>query len=308
MDSPLHNVTPLIESARFSRPGQKVWLKMEALQPAGSFKNRGVGHACQHYVRHGAKKLISSSGGNAGIATAYAGSKLGVPVTVIVPESTSTISIEAMRQFGANVRIEGHSWIEAHHYAESLLDPTSVLIHPFDDPLLWPGHATMIDEVVGLGLSPDTVVLSVGGGGLLCGVAQGLEKHGLKETQIIAVETSGAASLAAAIEAGQPVMLDRIDTIANTLGAKQVSAAALEVTRRMDIASHIVTDRQALDACKLFLDDHRVLVEPACGAALAAIYDGSELIEHAQNVLVIVCGGMGVSMSQIDAWQQKLGF
>ena len=307
MDGPLHCVTPLIESARFSSAGRRIWLKMEALQPAGSFKNRGIGNACQHYVRNGAKRLISSSGGNAGIATAYAGSKLRVPVTVIVPESTASTSIEAMRQFGAEVRIEGQSWMEAHRFAESLLDSTSVLIHPFDDPLLWPGHATMIDEIVASGLSPDTVVLSVGGGGLLCGVAQGLEKHGLEDTQIVAVETSGAASLAAAMEAGQPVMLDGIDTIATTLGAKQVSAAALEVTRRINVASLVVTDRQALDACKSFLDDHRILVEPACGAALAAIYDGSELIGHAHDVLVIVCGGMGVSLSQIDAWQQKLG-
>ena len=307
MDKSLHCVTPLIESPRLSSPDQKVWLKMEALQPAGSFKNRGVGHACQHYVNNGAQKLVSSSGGNAGIATAYAGSKLGVPVVVIVPESTSSISIGAMRQFGADVVIEGHSWIEAHQFAESLLDPVSVLIHPFDDPVLWPGHATLIDEVVDSGLSPDAVILSVGGGGLLCGIAQGLKQHGLEDTQIVAVETSGAASLAAAMEADQLVMLDQIDTIANTLGAKQVSAAALEITRSMDVVSHIVTDQQALRACKLFLDDHRILVEPACGAALAAVYDDTGLIEHARNVLVVVCGGMGISLKQMDAWHQELG-
>lgn len=307
MEGPLHCVTPLIESARLSRPGQTVWLKMEALQPAGSFKNRGVGHACQYYVRNGAKRLISSSGGNAGIATAYAGSKLGVPVIVIVPESTPRTSIEAMRQFGAEVQIVGHSWMEAHQFAESLHDSTSVLIHPFDDPLLWPGHATMIDEVVASGLTPDAIVLSVGGGGLLCGIAQGLRKHGLNNTRIFAVETRGAASLAAAMEADRPVMLDRIDTIANTLGAKQVSAAALEVTRTMSVESLVVTDRQALNACKLFLDDHRILVEPACGAALAVIYDESGLIEQGHNVLVVVCGGMGVSLGQINAWQKELG-
>lgn len=306
MREPLHSITPLIESAWLSRPGRKVWLKMEALQPAGSFKNRGIGAACQHYVRHGAKTLISSSGGNAGIATAYAGSKLDVPVVVIVPESTSALAIIAMRQFGAEVQIHGHSWLEAHQFAESLIDQTSVLIHPFDDPLLWPGYATMMDEVIESGCVPDAIVLSVGGGGLLTGVALGLREHGLSDTLIVAVETSGAASLAAALEANELVMLEQIDTIANTLGAKQVSATALEVANAMNVSSHIVSDRQALNACNRFLDDHRVLVEPACGAALAAVYDDAPSLEHAGNILVIVCGGMGVSLKQLAQWQHLL--
>ncbi len=306
MEAPLHCVTPLIDSSRLCKPDSKVWLKMEALQPAGSFKNRGIGAACQHYVRHGVKTLISSSGGNAGIATAYAGSKLNVPVVVIVPESTSGSAISAMRQFGAEVQIHGHGWLEAHQFAESLVEQTSVLIHPFDDPLLWPGHATMIDEVVESGCVPDAIVLSVGGGGLLTGVAQGLKRHGLSDSLIVAVETSGAASLAASLQANKLVMLDRIDTIANTLGARQVSAAALEVARTMNVSSHIVSDQQALDACKRFLDDHRVLVEPACGAALAAVYDDAPPLKHARNILVIVCGGMGVSLNQLEQWQHTL--
>lgn len=306
MEAPLHCVTPLIDSTRLSRPNSRVWLKMEAMQPAGSFKNRGIGAACQHYVRHGAKTLISSSGGNAGIATAYAGSKLDVPVVVIVPESTSALAITAMRQFGAEVQIHGHSWLEAHQFAESLIDQSSVLIHPFDDPLLWPGHATMIDEVIESGCVPDAIVLSVGGGGLLTGVAMGLKEHGLNDTLIVAVETTGAASLAASLQANQLVMLEQIDTIANTLGAKQVSAAALEVASTMNVSSLIVSDQQALNACNRFLDDHRVLVEPACGAALAAVYDDAPSLEHARNILVIVCGGMGVSAEQFAQWQHTL--
>ncbi|MGI9318378.1 MAG: pyridoxal-phosphate dependent enzyme [bacterium] len=306
MNVPLHIVTPLIQSARLSQPDARIWLKMEALQPAGSFKNRGIGHACQHYISQGAKRLISSSGGNAGIATAYSGQKLGVPVIVIVPESTSTEATDAMRMFGAAVTVHGHSWLEAHQHAESLLDQTSVLIHPFDDPLLWPGHATMIDEVLAADCAPDAVVLSVGGGGLLSGVAQGLKNHNLEDTLIVAVETEGAASLAAAMEADELVMLDQISTIANTLGAKQVCANALDVVHSMNVYSHIVSDQQALTACKHFLNDHRILVEPACGAALAAIYDDSAILKDAREILVVVCGGMGVSIAQLERWQQQL--
>jgi len=163
----LHIETPLIESVPLSEiVKSRVWLKMEALQPSGSFKLRGIGQACQHYLSQGAKRFISSSGGNAGIAVAYSGRKLGVPVTVVVPGTTTERAIAAIRQEKAEVIIKGETWQEAHHYSLSLAETESVYIHPFDDPLLWTGHATIIDEVRKLNLQPDAVVLSVGGGGL----------------------------------------------------------------------------------------------------------------------------------------------
>ena len=306
-DTRLHQQTPLLRSAALSTPDQNVWLKMEALQPAGSFKNRGIGYACQQYVSNGATRLLSSSGGNAGIATAYCGMRLGVPVEVVVPESAPAMSIAAIRRFGASVTVHGASWIEAHERVLSMQGDDSALIHPFDDPLLWPGHGTMIDEVVAQGVNPDVVVLSVGGGGLLCGVAAGLDQHGLSAVEIIAVETQGAASLARAIEQGQLVMLDEVTTIANTLGAKQVSAAALEVTQSHSVTSCLVTDKQALDACERFLDEQRVLVEPACGASLAAVYDKEVSLTGKRDVLIIVCGGMGVSLAQLSLWRALPG-
>ncbi len=303
---PLHTNTPLIESVAMSFGEARIWLKMEALQPSGSFKNRGVGYACQRYVADGAKRLISSSGGNAGIATAYAGFKLGVEVLVIVPESTSQTAIDAITRFKADLRIHGTGWLEAHTLAQSLVDENSVLIHPFDDPLLWPGHATLIDEVVNAGCIPDAVVLSVGGGGLLCGISQGLDRHGLSEIKIVAVETHGAASFAGAVRAGGPIMLSEISTIANTLGAKQVSEAAYRVSQSHNVSNHLISDQQALDACRRFLDDHRVLVEPACGATLAAIYEPAPDLLEKKDILVVVCGGMGVNLKQLDLWQRQL--
>ena len=131
MPEPLHTVTPLIESHRLKIDGARVWLKMDALQPSGSFKIRGIGHACQRYVDQGARGLISSSGGNAGIATAYAGYRLDIPVHVVVPRNAPQTAIDAMRGFSAEVEVVGDTWLEAHTHALSLTDARQVLIHPF---------------------------------------------------------------------------------------------------------------------------------------------------------------------------------
>ncbi len=174
----LHIDTPLIESLSVGKnlPAH-VWLKMEALQPCGSFKARGIGYACDMYVNNGAKALVSSSGGNAGLAVAYSGRHLGVPVTVVVPKTTKKRAIELIELEGAQVVVRGEVWNEAHEYATKLSKKGAVYIHPFDDPYLWEGHASIIDEISNAGVTPDAVVLSVGGGGLLCGVVAGLKRY-----------------------------------------------------------------------------------------------------------------------------------
>ena len=172
---PLHIQTPLLESLPLSlASGRCIWLKLEALQPPGSFKIRGIGAACEEYQRRGARRFISSSGGNAGIAVAYAGRCLSVPVIVVVPETTTERAKELIGQQGAQVVVHGASWQEANGLAQSLVTGTDAFLHPFDDPLLWQGHATLVDEVAQAELKPDAVVLSVGGGGLLSGVVEGI--------------------------------------------------------------------------------------------------------------------------------------
>ena len=304
--TPLHIATPLLASTAMSRDGQTVWLKMEALQPAGSFKNRGVGHACSVYAARGARRFVSSSGGNAGIAAAYAGRKLGLPVLVVVPETVSPRALELLRLEQAEVIVHGASFQEANEYAQSLLTATDAFIHPFDDPLLWEGHASMIDEVAAAGLRPDAVVLSVGGGGLLCGVVAGLRRQGWSEVPVIAVETAGAASYAAALAAGEPVTLPAITSIATSLGARKVAQAAVDASRSHPVRSVVVSDGEAVAACRRFLQDQRVVVEPACGAALAVAYDGAAVAGCA-NVLVIVCGGVTATVGQLDAWARQTG-
>jgi L-serine/L-threonine ammonia-lyase len=303
---PLHINTPLVESLPLSlATGRGVWLKLEALQPPGSFKIRGIGLACETYLQQGAKRFVSSSGGNAGLAVAYAGRKLGVSVTVVVPQTTSARAKELLKLEGAEVIVIGASWQEANAHAQSLVGATDAFLHPFDNPLLWQGHATMIDEVAQTrldGLKPEVVVLSVGGGGLLCGVAEGLHRNGWGDVPILAVETEGAASYHQALKAGKPVEIDKISSIATSLGAKRVCDSAFAWSQKHPIRSVLVSDRSALTACERFLADHRLLVEPACGAALALAYDHPAELASYNNALFIVCGGATATAEQIKQW------
>ena len=301
---PLHLETPLLESHPLSQAsGRSIWLKMDALQPPGSFKIRGIGAACEHHATNGKRRFVSSSGGNAGIAVAYAGRRLSIPVSVFVPETTTDRAKALIRQEGAEVFVHGASWQEANERALQAVDAETAFIHPFDNPLLWAGHATMIDEVVRAGIPFDAVVLSVGGGGLLAGVSAGLDRNGLQDIPIIAAETEGAASLAASMTSGRLVELPAITSIATSLGARRVCQRAFEITQSRPVDSVVVDDRAAVNACMRFLDDHRVLVEPACGAALAVAYAHADQLARFKRVLMIVCGGATATLAQLQAWQ-----
>jgi L-serine/L-threonine ammonia-lyase len=299
----LHTVTPLIESPILSKQlSARVWLKMDALQPSGSFKTRGVGFACQQYQAKGATALVSSSGGNAGLAVAYSGRHLGMQVTVVVPETTKQRAIDLITLEGAEVIVTGKNWNEAHLHAMTLAGENVAYIHPFDDPYLWQGHASVIDEIIEAGIVPDAVVLSVGGGGLLCGVVEGLKRNNATQTKIVAVETQGADSLSTAIKTGEHIGIDGITSIATSLGAVKVAKQAFDLVSQHPIVSHVVSDRAAIDACYRFLDDHRVLVEPACGASLSLAYEGFEGFKDCKNIVFIVCGGVGTSIEQLNHW------
>ncbi|MCP4349549.1 MAG: pyridoxal-phosphate dependent enzyme [Desulfobacterales bacterium] len=303
----LHIRTPLFESVPISRHTDKsVFLKMECFQPAGSFKIRGIGRLCEQHVSSGKSSLISSSGGNAGYAVAYSGRNLGAKVTVIVPETTSEGVCQQIRLEGAEVKIYGSVWDESHEYACNLAEKINgAYIHPFDHPGIWKGHATIVDELAEQCVQkPDAVVLSVGGGGLLCGIAEGLERNGWTDVPVVAVETEGAASLAASVKKGKLISLEKVTSIATTLGAKQVASKAFDYARALNINPVTVADSSAVDACLKFSYDHRVLVEPACGASLSVVYNCADIIKSAGTVVVIVCGGTGVSIEKLLQWQK----
>jgi L-serine/L-threonine ammonia-lyase len=308
MNQPLHLNTPLLRAPpELVGPDRTVWLKMDALQPSGSFKIRGVGRLVQQRVADGARAVVCASGGNAGMAAALAARACGVPATIVVPQTTSVSVRRAIEMRGAALVVHGLVWDDAHAHAVQLAQRTgAAYVHPFDDPLLWDGHATLIDEVVQAGVAFDAVITVVGGGGLLAGMVAGLQRNQRSAVPVVAVETEGAASFAAALAVGGPVTLPAITSVATSLGAKRVMQHAVDLTRQHEIISLTVTDAEALTACNRFVDTTRVLVEPACGAAIAALDVHRERLSRFEAPLVVVCGGTGVTLARLYAWSLEL--
>ena len=304
---PLYIKTPIFESRTMSQIlGGAVFLKMECYQPTGSFKIRGVGALCQEWVAAGKKHLVSSSGGNAGYATAYAGRKLGVAVTVFVPQGTHQIYIDAMNAMGAKVTVVGKVWDEANEVAMQFCQSIDGgFVPPFDHPTIWAGNSTLMDEVVTQMEKPDAIVVAVGGGGLSCGILQSLHRQGWQQIPLITVEPEGAAALKVSLEANRLTTLTSIHTIIGTLATKRVSEEIFNWRCKHHLIPLTVSDRQAVLACRRFVDDQRVLVEPACGAALAIIYDRVEILRDFKRILVIVCGGIGMSIDLLTEYLKK---
>ncbi|XP_032024484.1 serine dehydratase-like [Hylobates moloch] len=315
---PFHVVTPLLESWALSQvAGMPIFLKCENVQPSGSFKIRGIGHFCQEMAKKGCRHLVCSSGGNAGIAAAYVARKLGIPATIVLPESTSLQVVRRLQGEGADVQLTGKVWDEANLRAQELAKRDGwVNVHPFDHPLIWKGNASLVQELKAvLRTPPGALVLAVGGGGLLAGVVAGLLEVGWQHVPIVAMETHGAHCFNAAITAGKLVTLPDITSVAKSLGAKTVASRALECMRMCKIHSEVVEDAEAVSAVQQLLDDERMLVEPACGAALAAVYSG--LLRRLQakgclppslpSVVVIVCGGNNINSRELQALKTHLG-
>ena len=303
----VHVTTPLWHSRALSAAADiPVLLKMEALQPVGSFKARGMGAACRNSYESGVEHVVCASGGNAGYAVAYAGRQLGLEVTIVVPETTSTDAKDLIVGEGAALIVHGTAWDDAQSYAlDFARQQKANCIHPFDDARVWSGHSSIVTEIAAVGVKPGLLVIAVGGGGLLCGVAQGLQAQGWGDVPLLAVETLGADSFASSVRAGRLVTLERISSMATSLAARTITARALEWSRHHAITPWAVTDREAVDACLEFADDHRVLVEPACGAALSVAYNRAAPLEGRGPVVIIVCGGAGVTRELLEKWDTE---
>jgi len=302
----LHIETPLINARALSlKTGRTVLLKLEGLQPSGSFKLRGVGFACEEHKRRGARRFVTASGGNAGYAVAYAGRELGTPVTVVVPQTTSERARALIHGEEAEVVVHGASFAESNGYALSILRDGDAYLPAFDDPLLWEGHATMVDEIARQTARPDLLVCSVGGGGLLAGVVEGLRRVGWSDIPVLAVETDGAASYNEALKAGEPVALAKIQSVATSLGANKVAARIVTLAKEHPIRNCLVTDAEAIQGSVTLLEEHRLLTEPACGASVAALARVPEYFPDAQRIVVIACGGVGTTSQQLLEWSDS---
>ena len=302
----MHIRTPLILHHGLSTNERRIWLKLENLQPSGSFKLRGIGLLCEEAAAAGKTKLICPSGGNAGVATAFAAAKLGLKCSIIVPRTTPAVTKERIASLGATVTVHGNVWDEANALAmERAKDAEVEFVPAFDHPTLWRGHSTMIDEIVDDLASVDTIVTAVGGGGLLGGLLVGLERHQRSDCRIVACETVGSASFAAAVKAGHPVRFP-LDTVCACLAASEVAAWPVTAIERFSYDLAILTDTQALMGAVRYADEMRQLVEPACGVSLAVAYLDHPSIANSKDVVVIVCGGASTSTDLINAWRRDI--
>lgn len=302
---PTFNKTPCILSVPLSEQLHKnVYLKLENLQPSGSFKDRGIGNLCQHLATNGSKGFICSSGGNAGLSVAYAAKRLNLDATIVVPITTPPHMLKTLRGTQATIIEHGDNFNEAEALASQKAKDLSLdYISPFNHPKIWEGYQTIPEEIKTIGIKPDAIVLSVGGGGLLTGVLQGLENIGWQDVAVITAETEGAATLAESIKQHKRVYLDKIDTIAKSLGAKQVAEQAFLLAQKQKVIPQVMSDKATVSACINFAYDHKVLVEPACGASLAVAYDNFDVLKNYQTLCIIVCGGNGISCNSLNQWR-----
>jgi L-serine/L-threonine ammonia-lyase len=302
----LHIETPLILHPGLSTPTRRIWLKLENLQPSGSFKMRGMGLLCSRAKAAGKRRVVCASGGNAGFATAFVAQMLGMQAEIVVPSTTPESTRQRIAALGATVIVHGDVWDEANEHALALSASDEVEYVPaFDHPVLWEGHSTMIDEIVAVLPQVDAVVVSVGGGGLLSGILTGLLRHGRTDCRVIACETAGAASFRTALDAGHPVKLDRIDSIAKSLAALQVASWPVDAIKQFPHESVVLSDADAILGVTRFADDHRQLVEPACGVSLAVGYLDHPAIAGAHDVVIVVCGGVSVDARMVADWASQ---
>ncbi|KAF4970092.1 hypothetical protein FSARC_2793 [Fusarium sarcochroum] len=318
--------TPCLINPQLSRvAGCNVYLKLENLQPSGSFKSRGIGNLMTQAAAaaSGPVHFYCSSGGNAGLACATSALSLGQKATIVMPTIIPELMKGKLLDLGVEVQQVGKNWAAADKYMrEELLanDPTGVYVPPFDDPRVWDGAATMVDEIREQLEEPiEAIVCSVGGGGLVNGLMQGVESHPWlsKKPAVLAVETKGADSLNASFLANEHVTLPEMTSIATSLGATRVSEQTWKWSQHPSgtMKSLVVSDADAAISAVRFADDGRQLVEVACGAALAPAYRGdlrkmlgkdlSDEEWSKKNVVFVLCGGSNVTLGMLNGYREK---
>ncbi|EGV66525.1 catabolic L-serine/threonine dehydratase [Yamadazyma tenuis] len=320
--------TSIVEATDSLNAPCRVFFKKENEQPSGSFKLRGIGYLIASALEnaiHTNKTLhvFSSSGGNAGLAAAHSSKHFGVKCTVVVPASVSPAVVELLKTYGAEVVIHGNHWGEADAYLSDVIiasldtNVSPVYCHPFDDPLLWKGHASMISEIEAQ-LSEDDlrkvkgVICSFGGGGLMAGVVEGLKaSNHLQKVPVLAVEGSGAASFDAAINKGEVVRLASVNPLATSLASPYACQKSVDLYNSYPVLNCVIDELDTVEGTVFFYDTFAEVVEPACGAAISMVSKNIKELERFavspdDIIIVIVCGGLVTRESDIPSYRHML--
>ncbi|MCX2185504.1 serine/threonine dehydratase [Streptomyces sp. SKN60] len=271
--------------------GHELFLALEFLQHTGSFKARGARNFLQAHRESGTLPgagVTIASGGNAGLACAWAARQAGVRATVFLPETAPRVKVERLRGYGAEVRLVGTEYAEALAACEAYAAESGALAsHAYDHPLIAAGAGTLLEEIRDRIPGLDTVVVSVGGGGLFAGVATAAREHGIRT---VAVEPENCRALDAALAAGTPVDVPVDSVAADSLGARRISGAALAAARHDGVRTLLVPDAEIVRARRALWDERRLVVEHAASTALAALTGGGYRPERGEKVCVVLCG------------------
>ena len=267
-----------------------VLLKLEFLQHAGSFKTRGMFNKILAAAEHGLPSagVIAASGGNAGLAAAYAARELGVPAEIYVPVTAPPVKVAKLGKLGARVVQAGTEYAEAYAAAIVQAEATGALFcHAYDDRDMVAGNGTLgLELIEQLPNGFDTVLVAVGGGGLIAGVTAALQGR----ARVVAVEPVTSAALRAALEAGGPVDVPVSGVAADSLGARRAGTIAYETAVAAQLSSVLVEDQTIGDARRMLWEDYRIVVEHGTAAALAGLTSGAYVPEPGERVVVLLCG------------------
>ncbi|UOX90299.1 threonine/serine dehydratase [Amycolatopsis sp. FBCC-B4732] len=264
-----------------------VWFKLEQLQHTGSFKARGAFNRIIAAGELSAAGVVAASGGNAGLAVAHAAREFGVAARVYVPANAPAVKVAKLRTLGAAVELVGDKYADAYDAAvKHAADSGALFCHAYDQPEICAGQGTigleLLADVDGL----DTILVAVGGGGLLAGIAAAVEGR----ARVIGVEPRTAPTLNAALAAGEPVPVEVSGIAADSLGASRLGDIAFAVATRTDVGSVLVGDAEILDARAALWDRYRLAVEPGGATAFAALRTGAYRPAPGERVAVLLCG------------------
>lgn len=296
--------TPLIASAAVSADlGAQAYLKLECLQKTGSFKPRGAFNKLLSLSEdERSRGVVGVSGGNHAQGLAFAARALGAKATICMPRSTPQNYLDATRGYGAEI-VLCDDISAAFAEGRRLRDAGLTEVHPFDDPVLAAGQGTVGLEILADLPQVSRVYVSIGGGGLIAGVATAL-KTVRPEIRVIGVETHGADAMAQSLAANRLVELPAITSIARTLGAPKVSEFTLRHVQALVDEVVVVDDREAVEALVFLLERTKTLTEPAAACCLAAARRHRATFDAHESVCLLLCGG-NASLRDVCGWQSR---
>jgi threonine dehydratase len=269
-----------------------LWFKLEHTQYAGSFKTRGMFNqilaAGSLPSAFPAAGIVAASGGNAGLAAAYAARELGVAATVFLPENAPPVKVAKLGKLGAQVVQVGNEYAEAYAAAVTHAASSGALFcHAYDDPDMVAGNGTVgLELLEQIPSGFDTVLVAVGGGGLIGGLIAALSPA----VKIVSVEPVTSAALHTALATGAPVDVPVSGVAADSLGARRAGQIAFDLAQAANIPSVLVDDAAIVDARRELWDDYRLAVEHGTAAAYAALTSGAYVPAAGERVVVLLCG------------------